>query len=182
MVSDSDIERVLLSAAEIERRVAEMASEIALCFEGQEVTALGILNGAFVFLSDLLRALPCPTRVGFLHASSYGDGTRPGELAVETVGPLDLADRDVLIVEDILDTGRSLKRITEVVSEAGPSSLRVAVLLDKTDRREVPAQADHIGFTVPDEFLVGYGLDYAGRYRHLPYVGVLSRAVYEGEA
>lgn len=181
MAIDGDIERVLLSAADIERRVAEMASEIALCFEGREVTALGILNGAFVFLSDLVRALPCPTRVGFLHASSYGDGTRPGELTVDAIGRLELADRDVLIVEDILDTGRSLTRITEFVAEAGPKSLRVAVLLDKTDRREVSARADHVGFTVPDEFLVGYGLDYAGRYRHLPYVGVLSRAVYEGE-
>ena len=159
-----------------------MAAEIAESFEGEEVTALGVLNGAFVFLADLVRAMPCPVRIGFLRASSYGAGTRPGELEVEFICRTELKGRNVLIVEDILDTGRSLNRISEFISAAGPKHLRVAVLLDKADRREVEARADHIGFEVPDEFLVGYGLDYAGRYRHLPYVGVLSRHIYEGGA
>jgi len=178
----TDIERVLLAEEEIGARVREMAREISEGLAGEEVVALGVLNGAFVFLADLIRALSVPVRVAFLRAASYGRSHRPGELEIQAVGEPDLAGKNVLVVEDIVDTGRSLEGIRRRVEAAGPASLRVAVLLDKRDRREVPVRVDHVGFEVPDEFLVGYGLDYAGLYRNLPYVGILSRSVYGGEA
>ncbi|MEN8148547.1 MAG: hypoxanthine phosphoribosyltransferase [Planctomycetota bacterium] len=175
-----DIDRVLLDADSLRHRVADLAAEIDRSFAGEEILAVGVLNGAFVFLADLVRALASPVQVAFLRAASYGGGTRPGELSVEAVGEVDLEGKNVLIVEDILDTGRSLLGIRAAIEAARPKRLEIVVLLDKAERREVNVAADHIGFAVPDEFLVGYGLDYAGRYRNLPYVGVLSRTVYGG--
>ena len=174
-----DIERVLLGPEEIGRRVGELAGEISRACAPGPVTAVGVLTGAFVFLSDLLRCMEVPVVVAFVRAESYRDGTRPGELRVEVLGDPDLAGKDVLVVEDILDTGRSLTGIVREISARKPRSLRTAVLLDKEERREALFVADFTGFPVPDEFLVGYGLDYAGRYRDLPYVGVLRRSVYE---
>jgi hypoxanthine phosphoribosyltransferase len=147
----------------------------------EPIVAVGVLTGAFVFLADLIRHLECPVEVAFVRAESYRESTRPGELEVDIVGAPALEDRDVLVVEDILDTGRSLVRILEEVRAAGPRTLSTVVLLDKRERREVEVTVDFTGFTVPDEFLVGYGLDHARRYRHLPYVGVLRRSAYEGD-
>lgn len=175
---EPDIERVLLDAEVIRERIRGLAREISATYGEREITAVGVLTGAFVFLADLLRELPNPTRVIFARACSYRDGSRPGELEVELVGRPDLTGRDVLLVEDIVDTGRSLLRLGQVLRDAGSRSVRSVVLLDKRERREVEARADFTGFEVPDEFLVGYGLDYADRYRHLPYVGVLARSVY----
>jgi len=175
----SDIERVLLTAEAIDRRVRELAGAISEDFHGDEIVAVGVLNGAFVFLADLVRHLTVPVRIAFIRAGSYGGDSRPGELTVEAVGNLDLRGKSVLIVEDMLDTGRSLRGIRAAIEAAGASRICVAVLLDKAERREVTVPVDHVGFRVLDEFLVGYGLDYAGRYRNLPCVGVLSRTVYE---
>jgi hypoxanthine phosphoribosyltransferase len=177
---DPDIERVLLGAEEIRERVKALAGEIHAVYGAGEITAVGVLTGAFVFLADLLREIPNPTRVVFARASSYRAASRPGALTLELVGRPELVGKDLLVVEDILDTGRSLAGIVEHLAGAGARSVRTAVLLDKTPRREVEIRADFTGFSVPDEFLVGYGLDYAGRFRHLPYVGVLSRSVYAG--
>ncbi len=177
---DPDIDHVLLSAGEIEARVAAMARDIDRRREGAEITAVGVLTGGFVFLADLVRRLRGPVRVGFVRAASYGEGTRPGELTVEILTDREIEGRDVLLVEDIVDTGRSLAGLLRTLAGHRPRSLRTAVLLDKKARREVEVPLDHVGFPVPDEFLVGYGLDYAGRYRNLPYVGVLRRSVYEG--
>lgn len=179
LMDGTEIERVLLSAEAIDHRVRELAEEISLAFDGQEVLALGVLNGAFVFLADLVRHLTVPVRIAFIRAASYGDGSRPGELSVEAVGDLELGGKNVLIVEDIVDTGRSLRGIRATIEAAGAERVRVAVLLDKEERREVTVPVDHVGFPVPDEFLVGYGLDFAGRFRNLPCVGILSRSVYE---
>jgi len=175
----SDIDRVLLDEETIRRRVGEMAVAISADFGGEEIVALGVLNGAFVFLADLVRGLSLPVRIAFIRAASYGARSRPGELIVEAVGDLDLEGRNVLIVEDIVDTGRSLRGIRATIEAAGAARIRVAVLLDKEERREVDVPVDHVGFPVPDEFLVGYGLDYAGKYRNLPCVGVLKQSVYE---
>jgi hypoxanthine phosphoribosyltransferase len=172
------IERVLLDEAAISERVRGLAEEISERFQGEPVVALGVLKGAFVFLSDLIRALRVPVEVAFLKASSYGSSSYPGELSVEATERLDLAEKNVLIVEDIVDTGRSLKAIRAAVAATGPARLATVVLLDKKERREVDVDVEHVGFTVPDEFLVGYGLDYAERYRNLPFVGILSRSVY----
>ena len=172
----------LFSEEEIQARVVELAAEIDEAYaDAGPLVLIGVLKGSFIFLADLARRLTIPHRVEFIAVSSYGD--RESDVAdsvrllMDVRHPID--GKHVLIVEDILDTGRSLNRITEVVSAAGPRNLRVAVLLNKVERREVEAPADHVGFEVPDEFLVGYGLDYAGRFRHLPYVGILSRPVYD---
>jgi hypoxanthine phosphoribosyltransferase len=174
-----DIEKVLLSAEEIDRRVRELAGEVRAEVGNGEILALGVLTGAFVFLSDLIRRLGDPVCVSFVSATSYRDGTVPGELLIEGLSGVEVRGRDVLVVEDIVDTGRSLYALQAELRRREPRSLRTAVLLDKRSRRQVEARADFTGFVVPDEFLVGYGLDYAGRYRNLPYVGVLRRSVYE---
>jgi hypoxanthine phosphoribosyltransferase len=172
-MDESSVERVLLSRERIETRVRELADEISEFYRGGEVVAVGVLTGAFVFLADLVRHLPNPVRFAFLKADSYADGTMPGDLRITLVGETDLAGRDVLVVEDILDTGRTLRGILETLGRQKPRSLRTVVLLDKAARREVDISADFVGFPVPDAFLVGYGLDHAQRYRNLPYVGVL---------
>jgi hypoxanthine phosphoribosyltransferase len=179
-MAEKDIERVLLTADEIADRVNSLAGEIRSRLGDGEIVAVGVLTGAFVFLADLVRRLGGNVDVRFLRAASYRDGTRPGELRIEPAGDLSLAGRDVLVVEDIVDTGKSLEGILRWLQERGPRSITSAVLLDKPDRREVDVSADFVGFEVPDEFLVGYGLDYAGRYRNLSSVAVLRRSVYEG--
>lgn len=179
-MADPDIEKVLLDEEQIRARVKELAAEACAAFEGRPILVVGVLKGAFIFLADLVREMHGPLKVAFLRAESYRDGTRPGELEVGCVGVPDLRGRDVLLVEDIVDTGRSLVGILDAVRELGALSVRTVVLLDKSDRREVDVAVDHVGFIVPDEFLVGYGLDHAEDYRNLPYVGVLARRVYEG--
>ena len=119
-----------------------------------------------------------PTKITFAYASSYRDGSRPGGLDLDFLGLPEIADREVLIVEDIVDTGRTLSGLRQAMEEMGAGAVRVAAFLDKPSRREVDVKVDYTGFSVPDEFLVGYGLDYAGRYRYLPYVGVLAESVY----
>ncbi|MCU0726430.1 MAG: hypoxanthine phosphoribosyltransferase [Planctomycetes bacterium] len=172
-MTEPDVERVLLSRERIETRVCELAGEIAAVYGDGEIVAVGVLTGAFVFLADLVRHLPNRVRFSFLKADSYATGTYPGALSVTLVGETDLSGRDVLVVEDILDTGRTLEGILGILRRRGPRTLRTVVLLDKVSRREVAISADFVGFPVPDAFLVGYGLDHAQRYRNLPYVGVL---------
>lgn len=181
-MADRDIERVLVTQDEIRARVHGLAEEIAASYTGKDVTLVGVLTGAFIFLADLVRELPLRTKVVFVRARSYGAGSRPGELLVEILGRPELSGRDLLVVEDIVDTGRSLVGIKKALEKRAPRSIRTVVLLDKEERREVDCEVDFTGFVVPDEFLVGYGLDYADRYRHLPYVGILSRSAYSGEA
>ena len=175
---DADVERVLLPAEAIETRVSALAREIRGAMGEGEILALGVLTGSFVFLADLIRGLGGPLRVAFLKATSYRDGARPGDLELEAVGRVDLEGMDVVVVEDIVDTGRSLTAVLDWVRRGRPRTLRSVALLDKRERREVEITVDFTGFVVPDEFLVGYGLDFAERYRDLPYVGVLAPSVY----
>lgn len=166
---------VLIPADRIRDRVAEVAAEVARAYAGQPVTVVGILNGCVVFLADLIRHIDLPLRVAFLTASSYrGETTTAGKLVIRDELLPDLAGRDVLLVDDILDTGKTLTRVVAHLIDRGAASVKVAVLLRKEGRQEVPFEPDFVAFTIPDKFVIGYGLDYDDEYRHLPYVGVLA--------
>ena len=170
------LERVLFTAAAIRERVAELGRQICIDYAppARELTVVAVLNGSILFLADLIRQLPLPLRVDFVGASSYGSGTASAGAVTLTRGiHLDLAGRDVLLIDDILDTGLTLHALGREIARAHPGSLRTCVLLDKPARRRVPIQADYVGFTIADAFVVGYGLDYQERYRNLPYIAVL---------
>jgi hypoxanthine phosphoribosyltransferase len=172
------VERVLISQAEIEKRIKQLARRIEADYAGRELMIVPLLTGTVLFLADLIRHLGLPLRLDFMGVSSYGQGTTSGRLVITKKLRLDVAGRDVLIVDDILDTGRTLRRITGMMKRLGPRSLRVCVLLDKKARRVEPIEADYVGFEIPDEFVVGYGLDFAEKYRNLPFVGVLKPEFY----
>ncbi|HYC77520.1 MAG TPA: hypoxanthine phosphoribosyltransferase [Planctomycetota bacterium] len=175
-----DIERTLFTPEEIRRRIAELGAEIARRHAGEELTVVALLKGGVIFLADLIRSLDLPIKLDFAWASSYGDGTTSSRDVKLKVFPHDdLAGKTVLLVDDILDTGRTLAAVTDRLKrELGAKDVRLCVLLDKAARREVPVRADYVGFVVEDVFVVGYGLDYADRYRNLPYIGVLKPEAY----
>ncbi|MBX9580981.1 MAG: hypoxanthine phosphoribosyltransferase [Gemmataceae bacterium] len=165
---------VLIPTDRIRDRVAELAAEVTRAYAGRPVTVVGVLNGCVVFLADLIRGVDLPLRVAFLTASSYrGEATTAGVLVIRDELLPDLADRDVLLVDDILDTGKTLTRVVARLLDKGARSVKVAVLLRKEGRQEVPFEPDFVAFSIPDRFVVGYGLDYNDEYRHLPFVGVL---------
>jgi hypoxanthine phosphoribosyltransferase len=168
------VKRVLLSAAELGARVRGLGREISEHYGDREPVLVGVLKGAVVFLADLLRAVDIEVECDFIALSSYGAASRSSGIVKLTQDlSVSIEDRHVLIVEDIVDTGRTLAYLRRNLETRQPRSLRVCALLDKIGRREVPVVLDHIGFTIPDEFVVGYGLDYAGRYRNLPFVAVV---------
>jgi hypoxanthine phosphoribosyltransferase len=151
-----------------------MAVEIARAYDGRPVTAVGILTGCLIFMADLIRRIDLPLRVAFLTASSYrGASTTPGKLLIQDELLPDLTGRHVLLLDDILDTGKTLTRVVAHLIDRGAESVKVGVLLRKIGRQEVPFEPDFVGFTIPDKFVVGYGLDFNDEYRHLPYIGVL---------
>jgi hypoxanthine phosphoribosyltransferase len=165
---------VLIPADSICTRVEVLAAEIARAYGGRPVTVVGVLNGCVVFLADLIRRIDLPVRVAFLTASSYrGPSTTPGKLVIHDELLPDIAGKHVLLLDDILDTGKTLTRIVAHLLDRGAASVKVGVLLRKIGRQEVPFEPDFVGFTIPDKFVVGYGLDYNDEYRHLPFVGVL---------
>ncbi len=170
----SDLESVLLTEIQISNRVSELAEEISAYYEKKELTIVCVLSGALVFTSDLIRKLDIPTRLDCLRAESYGNASK-ASLPPRISNPLktDIANRHVLLIDDILDTGNTLSAIKDHLGQANPASLRSCVLLDKKERRELDIQADHVGFSIPDAFAVGYGLDFAERYRNLSCIGVL---------
>src|SRR5690606_34164094 len=154
-----------------------MARDVAACYEDRQLTIVGVLTGSLVLVADLIRLLDLPMRVGVIEASSYrGATTTRGELAINAELLLDISGRDVLLVDDIFDTGHTLVKVMEKMRELGPSSLRSAVLLRKEGRQEVDAVPDFVAFNIPDEFVVGYGLDYEDLYRNLPYLAALEEA------
>jgi len=159
-----------ISKEEIAKRVSELAREIERDYRGKKPLLIGVLNGAFVFMADLCRALSMDVEIDFIGVSSYEDRDTPGVLRLTKDISAPIEGRDVIIVEDIVDTGRTLSRIIEYIKDKKPRSLAVCAFLDKAERREVPVRIDYVGFVVPNEFLVGYGLDYAGQGRHLAYV------------
>ncbi len=162
---------VLFTADQIAERVAQLAAEIRRDLAGRPLTIVGILRGSIFFLTDLVRQLDLDATIELVEAASYGGGTRsPGQVALRRYGRLEVAGRHVLIVDDIADTGNTLAAVRRAVEAMGPASVRVCVLLDKPSRRQVPVAVDYRGFAIDDLFVVGYGLDYAGRYRNLPYI------------
>jgi len=174
MALDGEIDRVLFSEAEIRCAVERIAEEVTRVYRGREFTVVSVLKGSFVFASDLIRRISVPLELAFLGISSYGSGTRPGAHELHFLpSKSELQGRNLLLVDDILDTGRTLRFLIGELERSGASEIRTCVFLDKPSRREVPLEPDFRGFVVGDLFVVGYGLDFAGRYRNLPYVATL---------
>ena len=174
-----DIETIFASEEQLRERVAALGREITRDYAGHEPVFIGVLKGCFIFMADLVRACDLPCTVDFMVVSSYGSGTTSSG-AVEIVKDLskDIAGRDLIIVEDILDSGNTLSYLKRYMSARNPASIRIVTLLDKPERRTADVTADYVGFTIPDAFVVGYGLDYDQRYRNLPFIGVLKSEVY----
>jgi hypoxanthine phosphoribosyltransferase len=180
MTLHNDVERVLFSEAQILEGIGRVAGEVTRTYAARDFTVVAVLKGSCVFASDLIRRIPVPLELAFLSASSYGDGTQSGRLEIH-FSPTgnEIEGRNLLLVDDILDTGRTLLGVRKELLARGAREVRTCVFLDKPARREVPLQPDFRCFEVEDLFLVGYGLDFAGRYRNLPYVGALRRAIHE---
>jgi hypoxanthine phosphoribosyltransferase len=169
-----DIGEILFTGPQIKQRVKSLAREIKQVYGDREFTMISLINGAVMFTADLMREIDNPVRLDCIRVSSYGAKTKSiGVPQVVHSLTLDIMKRDVLLIDDILDTGKTLKLVSELVRDLSPASLRTCVLLDKKGRREVPIEADFVGFEIPDKFVVGYGLDFAERYRNLPCIGVL---------
>ena len=174
-----EVECVLISRTQLDRRVRELARQIERDFAGRDLVVVSLLNGTVLFLADLIRSLDMPLRLDFMGVSSYGTGTISRELVFTKELRLDVRGRDVLLVDDILDTGKTLKTVIAKLQRLHPRQIKTCVLLNKPARRVEQIQADYSGFEIPDLFVVGYGLDYAERYRNLPFVGVLKPEMYE---
>lgn len=174
-----EVERILITDKQLARRVKSLAQQIEKDFAGREMVVVSLLNGTVVFLADLIRQLNLPLRLDFIGVSSYGADTKSGELVFTKELRLDVRGRDVLLVDDILDTGKTLSRVLPKLKALKPRRIKICVLLDKPARRAEKIKADFAGFSIPDFFVVGYGLDYAERYRNLPFVGVLHPHVYQ---
>lgn len=173
-----NIAKVLFSEEDIQKRVSELGQLLTSEYEGKNPVFLGVLKGVILFYTDLIREVKIPLQVDFMAASSYRNGTVGGELVIKKDTTVDLCGRHVVIVEDIVDSGNTLSLLTKEIRSRKPASLKVVTLLDKKERREVPFEADVVGFECPNEFVVGYGLDFDERYRNLPFIGVLKPECY----
>lgn len=179
---EKDIESVLITEDEIKSKIEELGKKISDDYCGKSLLAVCILKGSVVFFSDLVRNINCNVSFDFMVASSYGNSTETSNnLNVRLDLSQDISGKDVLLIEDIIDSGNTLSKLKKMLSERNPASLKIVTLLDKPDRRnpEIDMKVDYCGFSIPDEFVVGYGLDYAEKYRNIPYIGVLKRSVYE---
>ena len=174
-----EVERILIPEAQLARRVQILAREIERDFRGREMVVVSLLSGTVMFLADLIRHLNLPLRLDFIGVSSYGAGTESGELVFTKELRIDVRNRDILLVDDILDTGKTMTRVLPKLRALKPRRLKTCVLLDKPARRIEKINADYVGFEIPDYFVIGYGLDFAERYRNLPFVGVLHPHVYK---
>ncbi len=175
-----DIERVIFSEEEISRNVKRLGEQISRDYAGKKLLLVSILKGSIVFMADLMRAITIPCSIDFMAVSSYGSGTKTSGV-VRIIKDLDrpISGWNVLIVEDILDSGMTLQYIMELLSARDPESIRICTLFDKPERRVTNVKANYIGLQVPDEFIVGYGLDYDEIYRNVPYIGVLKPEIYQ---
>ena len=174
-----DIKEILFSEEDIHKRIEELGAEITKEYAGKSLLLIGVLKGCFVFLADLARHINLDCEIRFLTASSYGfSSVTSGKVSIDKDIDYYVEDRDVIIIEDILDSGITLTALRAFIARHKPSSLKTCALLDKPERRQVPIAADYTGFLCPNEFVVGYGLDYGERYRNLPYVAVLKPEVY----
>ena len=174
----NELKKVLITEGQIARRIKTLSTEIERDFSGRELVIVAVLNGTILFLADLIRCLSLPLRLDFVGVSSYGLGTESGELVFTKELRLDVRGRDVLLVDDILDTGRTLHRVLGKVRQLKPRRIKTCVLLEKAARRVEKVRADYVGFSIPELFVVGYGLDFAERYRNLPFIGVLHSRFY----
>lgn len=179
MSQRDDILKVLLSEEQLKEKCAEMGAQITRDYAGKNLLLVTVLKGAVVYMADLMRCIDLPCAIDFMVVSSYGSGTKTSGV-VKIVKDLDqdLSGKDLLIVEDILDSGMTLSYLKGLLQGRNPASIRIATLLDKPSRRKVDLKADYVGFEVPDEFVVGFGLDYCQQYRNMPYIGVLKPEVY----
>ena len=174
-----DVAKVLFSAKEIDSRVREIGNDISTDFRGKNPLIIGILNGSFVIVADLVRQISGRCQVDFMAVSSYGSGTEStGRVKIVKDLSISVKDRNVILVDDILDSGNTLYYLCQVLKEREPASICFAVLLDKPSRRVKPITANYTGFEIPDEFVVGYGLDYDDKYRNLDFIGVLKPEIY----
>ena len=178
---ENAIQQVLLTEEQIAEKVKELGAQISKDYEGKNLVLVSILKGSVVFMADLMRAVSIPCSIDFMVVSSYGGSNTTSSGLVKIIKDLDgdLSGKDVLIVEDILDTGVTLSNLVPMLKMRNPNSVKICTILDKPSRRKADIQPDYEGYQVPDEFVVGYGLDYDEKYRNLPYVGVLKPAVYE---
>ena len=175
----SEISAILITEQQLAGRIRKLSAAIEKDFAGRDLVIVSLLNGTVLFLADLIRQLSLPMRLDFIGVSSYGAGTESGDLVFTKELRIDVQGRDVLLVDDILDTGRTMTRVLAKLRQLKPREIKICVLLDKPDRRVENVQADYVGFTIPNLFVVGYGLDYAERYRNLPFVGVLHPHIYK---
>lgn len=175
-----DVEKIILSESEIGKKISEMGAQISKDYSGKDLMLVGVLKGSVIFMAELLKNITIPCTMDFMAVSSYGNSTTTSGV-VRILKDLDfeIEGRHVLIVEDIIDSGITLRYLMEYLKGRKPASIEIACLLNKQERRKVEISAKYIGFDVPDYFLVGYGLDYAEKYRNLPYVGVLKEKIYK---
>jgi len=175
-----DIEKILVSEEQLKAINAKLGARITKDFANKNLLVLGILKGCVFFMTDLVRNINLPLSIDFMSVSSYGSGTQStGRVKITKDIDIDLDGYDVLLVEDILDSGRTLKYVSDILKTRGANSISIVTLLDKPERRVADVVPDYVGCDVPDEFVVGYGLDYDQKYRNLPYIGALKRSVYE---
>lgn len=180
MINSNEISKVLLSEEEIKEIVSRLGREITEDYKGKNLLVVSVLKGSVMIMADLLREIKLPCRIDFMSVSSYGAGTvSSGNVKIIKDLDINLAGYDILIVEDILDSGATLSSLKEILLTRKPASVKICTFLDKPERRKANIVADYVGAVIPDEFVVGYGLDYDEKYRNLPFVGILSPAVYE---
>jgi len=178
---EEDIEKILITEEEIKKRVKELGQQISQDYQGKNLLVIGVLRGAVIFMADLVRWITVPIDLDFMAVSSYGAATRTsGVVRIQKDLDEDIRGRDVLLVEDIVDTGLTLSYLVKNLKSRAPASFEICALLNKKGKQRIPLNVKYLGFSIPDRFVVGYGLDYAQRYRNLPYVGILKPEVYGG--
>ena len=176
---DKDIECILFSEEQLKQRVREMGEQITADYQGKEPVLISILRGAYIFMADLTRSIDLPCTVDFMAVSSYGKGvSSSGQVQITKDLSEEIEGKDIIVIEDILDSGNTLYYLMQILQARHPASIRLCTLLDKPDRRVKDIKADYSGFSIPDAFVVGYGLDWAEKYRNLPYIGILKPEVY----
>ena len=174
------IEKILITKEQVEECVKRISRQIEKDYAGKSPLLVSVLSGSFMFVADLMREIQLPTEISFLFASSYGNGIlSSGNVEIHAGKGFDPKDRDIIIIEDIIDSGRTLKKISEYLENSGATSVEICAFLDKPSRRVVDVDVKYTGFEVPDEFVVGYGLDFDYKYRQYPFVGVLKKEYYE---
>mgnify|MGYP000333835091 FL=1 len=176
-----DVQEILFSEEQLRQRVQELGAQITKDYAGKAPVLASVLRGSYIFMADLTRDIQLPIHVDFMAVSSYGSGTKSsGQVQITKDLSDDIEGRDLIIVEDILDSGNTLYYLMQILQARAPASIRLCTLLDKPERRVKPVEVHYSGFSIPDAFVVGYGLDYAEKYRNLPYIGILKPEVYGG--